>query len=295
MKKISISIPVYNEESNVKRAYNEIKNFFLKKNIIYEIIFTDNNSTDNTSFEIKKICAKDSYVKYIRFNSNIGYDRSLLENYKNTTGDAAISIDCDLQDPIFIIDNLLEKWSLGHDLVYGIRDKRIEKKILTFFRKIFYRLLNFYIDFRLPSDAGDFRLIDKSIINNIKNNYYPDPYTRGLTFFLSKNPVGISYSRQIRTADKSKFGFFNLIKYAIEKLFQNSFFFQRLILTIFLFFLFSSIISIYIGDNNFLKFIYFFLILIVIILLFLLELLTKIYLIKKNPKNIVYVEKVNIK
>ena len=295
MKKISISIPVYNEENNVQRAYNEIKNFFLKKNIIYEIIFTDNNSTDNTSLEIKKICVKDFSVKYIRFNSNIGYDRSLLENYKNTTGDAAISIDCDLQDPILIIDNFIEKWSLGHDLVYGIRDQRIEKKILTFFRKIFYRLLNFYIDFRLPSDAGDFRLVDKSIINKIKNNYYPDPYTRGLTFFLSTNPVGISYSRQIRTAGKSKFGFFNLIKYAIEKLFQNSFFFQRLILTIFLFFLFYSIIIIYIGDNNFLKFIYFFLILIIIILLFLLELITKIYLIKKNPKNIVYVEKINIK
>ena len=186
MKKISISIPVYNEENNVNRAYSEIKKFFLEKKIIYEIIFTDNNSTDNTSLEIKKICAIDSAVKYIRFNSNIGYDRSLLENYKNTSGDAAISIDCDLQDPISVINGLLEKWLLGHDLVYGIRDKRNEKKILTFFRKIFYRLLNFYIDFRLPSDAGDFRLIDKNIINNIKQNYYPDPYTRGLTFFYQK-------------------------------------------------------------------------------------------------------------
>ena len=128
MKKISISIPVYNEENNVKRAYSEIKKFFLEKKIIYEIIFTDNNSTDNTSLEIKKICAIDSAVKYIRFNSNIGYDRSLLENYKNTSGDAAISIDCDLQDPISVINGLLEKWLLGHDLVYGIRDKRNEKK-----------------------------------------------------------------------------------------------------------------------------------------------------------------------
>jgi dolichol-phosphate mannosyltransferase len=294
MKKISISIPVYNEENNINRAYSEIKKFFLEKKIIYEIIFTDNNSTDNTSLEIKKICAIDSAVKYIRFNSNIGYDRSLLENYKNTSGDAAISIDCDLQDPISVINGLLEKWLLGHDLVYGIRDKRNEKKILTFFRKIFYRLLNFYIDFRLPSDAGDFRLIDRNIINNIKQNYYPDPYTRGLTFFLSKNPVGISYSRQKRSADKSKFGFFNLVKYAIQKLFQNSYFFQRLILTIFLLFVIFSLTNLYNHNSNLLEFIYFFLILIVIILLILLELVTKTYLINKNPKNIVYVDRVNI-
>ena len=294
MKKISISIPVFNEENNIQRAYSEIKNFFLEKKIIYEIIFTDNNSIDNTSSEIKKICAIDSAVKYIRFNSNIGYDRSLLENYKNASGDAAISIDCDLQDPIFEINNLLKKWQLGHDLVYGIRDKRNEIKILTLLRKIFYRILNFYIDFRLPSDAVDFRLIDKNIINNIKSNYYPDPYTRGLTFFLSKNPVGISYSRQKRLADKSKFSFFNLIKYAAQKLFQNSYFFQRLILATFLFFVLFVMINFYYANINLLGFICFLLILIVIILLILLELVTKTYLINKNPKNIVYVDRINI-
>ena len=100
MKLLSVCIPVYNEENNVNHAYESIKKLLDEKlvDLDYEIIFADNHSIDKTGSIIENICSKDSKVKYIRYNKNIGYDRSLLQAYINSSGDAVVSIDCDLQD-----------------------------------------------------------------------------------------------------------------------------------------------------------------------------------------------------
>ena len=128
MKKISICIPVLNEEKNITIAYEEITNLFKTEiqNYQYEIVFTDNHSSDETENIIKKICEKDQFVKYLRFKNNVGYDKSIMEGYKISTGEAAVVIDCDLQDPVVIVKKFIEEWEKGYDLVYGIRIKRNE-------------------------------------------------------------------------------------------------------------------------------------------------------------------------
>ena len=135
MQLLSICIPVFNEEKNVQNTYDVIKKILNQKleNLDYEIIFADNHSTDNTNEILEKICAQDSKVKYLRYNRNIGYDRSLLQAYINSSGDAVVSIDCDLQDSPDIIFEFLNKWREGYDLVYGIRKKKIRRWSFYYF------------------------------------------------------------------------------------------------------------------------------------------------------------------
>lgn len=229
MKKISICIPVLNEEKNISIAYDEIKNLFNSEisNYQYEIIFTDNNSSDSTKDIIQNICEKDDHVKYVRFKNNLGYDKSIMEGYKNCTGDAAIVIDCDLQDPVSIIKDFISEWEKGFDLVYGVRKKRNENIFLTFFRKIFYILMNAKSTNHYPLDAGDFRIIDRKIINEFQEDNSLFPYMRGISFALSKNPKGIEYSRDERKRGSSKLGIYNTFTYAINALIEETPIFVR--------------------------------------------------------------------
>jgi dolichol-phosphate mannosyltransferase len=225
---ISICVPVLNEELNIKPFYDEMKNFMHKNNYKnYEIIFSDNYSTDNTEQEIIKICQINKNVKYIKFTHNLGYDRSIYENYLISSGDFAISIDCDLQDDLETINKFIAEWKSGHDMVYGIRYDRKGNYIFTLLTRLYYRIFNFFQFRKLPNDSGDFRLVDKYVISQLRKNKIINPYTRFLTFVFSKNPKGIFYKRDIRKLGYSKFGLFNSLKYGFKMLTLYTNFFPR--------------------------------------------------------------------
>ena len=140
MKTISICVPVFNEEENIQNAYDKITNLFKDKlnKYDYEIIFTDNHSTDKTEEIITNLCQKNNKVKYIRFRTNLEYDKSIIEGYKNSTGDAAIVIDCDLQDPPELFEKFIYQWENGNDVVYGVVNSRKENFIEKLFRVFLY-------------------------------------------------------------------------------------------------------------------------------------------------------------
>lgn len=296
MKKISVCIPVYNEEENILNTYQKIKKLFNQSlsNYEYEIIFTDNSSTDDTEKIITLLCLDDQQVKYIRFKSNLQYDKSVLEGYKNSTGDAAIVIDCDLQDPPELIINFIEKWEQGHDLVYGIAVSRKENFIKKLSRKFFYIMMKNNTDFKYPVNAHGFRLIDKQVVSNLKNINNLFPYVRGLTFSLSKTSIGITYNRTPRLKGRSKLGIYKSFNYAINAFLEETFLFSKIfrrisLLLFSIFFIFSLI-------NLFFKFkiislidnIYFgLLIFITSFLTIILEYVNRIYFqIKKSERSI---------
>ena len=226
-KKISICVPVLNEEKNIKILVNRVNNFFkinLKNKFKYEIIFTDNASTDQTQSEVVRLKKKFKNIKYYRFIKNVGYDLSLLKNYQLSNGDAAISIHCDLQDPIEKIKIFLDNWKRGYDLVYGKIIQRNEGPLLTFLRRSYYYIFNFlcFKNKKLPVNAVDFRLIDKKIISEIKKYNQNYQYARGLTFFLSKKSTYVNYVRKNRRFGKSKFNIKNSIIYAIVSIISNT-------------------------------------------------------------------------
>lgn len=222
MKLISICVPVLNEEENIINCYNELKNFFEKTNYDYEIIFSDNNSSDKSCEIITQLCNQNYKVKLLKYKKNLGYDMSLLLSHEFASGEAIISIDCDLQDPVYILKDFIKFWENGYDLVYGVRHKRKNDKWYNFMAKIYYRIFNFYLDKKIPNDTGDFKLFDRSILNKSLKQKTNKPYLRKLIYSNSKNSIGIKYEREVRTYGYSKYGFLKAFSYGITMILIHS-------------------------------------------------------------------------
>src|SRR3954470_8322348 len=156
--RISLVMPVYNEAANIERAYAEILSVFAALPYELEFVFTDNHSEDDTFAILARLAAADGRIKVLRFNRNYGFQRSLLTAYRHASGDAAVQIDCDLQDPPALILEFVRLWEQGHDVVVGIRRRRREHILLTWGRRAFYAILSTTSEDRITRDAGDFRL-----------------------------------------------------------------------------------------------------------------------------------------
>ena len=208
-KKISLLIPIYNEVENIKNIYESIKLLFLNrlKNYDYEILFLDNASNDGSRDECLKIRKADENTLYLRQSRNFGYQSNILTGYHHCSGDSAICIDADGQDDPELLISLIEKWENGYDVVYGIRQDREENFLLKNTRKVFYRILNYFSDFDIPVDSGDFRLVNRKIIDLIKLTKENSLYLRGLISYFGYKQIGIKYKRKKRNLGKSKFNF----------------------------------------------------------------------------------------
>lgn len=224
MKKISIVVPVYNEEENIQTLYDRVDKIskLLIDTYEFEFIFTDNHSEDNSFFILKQLSEIDPRIKVIRFSRNFGYQRSIITGYSFASGEAAVQLDCDLQDPPELLIEFLILWEQGYQVVYGIRKERKEGWIINTTRKIFYRLIDRISADKLPHDAGDFRLIDRCIIDELKKIRDASPYIRGLIASLGFKQIGISYSREARKAGKSKFNLSHLFQLAIDGIVSHS-------------------------------------------------------------------------
>ena len=228
-KLISIVIPVYNEEDNVDNAYSALCDIFKSiSQYDVEFIFTDNHSEDTTFEKLINISKADKRVRVLRFNRNYGFHRSLMTGYRLAKGDAVVQIDCDLQDPPELIVEYLEHWEQGHNVVVGIRRQREENYFLTKARKIYYAFINRVSDDQITQDAGDFRLVDRSVINKVVGINDNNPYLRGLTSAFAKKEMGIVYDRKKRQYGRSKFPLHRLIKLASHGVFSMTLFPLRL-------------------------------------------------------------------
>ena len=223
-KTISLVIPILNEEGNIERLYETVNSVVapLRERYEFEFVFTDNHSTDRSIEILRNLATRDSQVRVLRFSRNFGFQRSILTGFLNATGDAAIQLDCDLQDPPALIVKFLEEWQNGAHVVYGVRRRRREGGLITFARKAFYRLINFLSEHPIPVDAGDFRLLDRRIIEELRLLDDANPYLRGTVAGLGFRQVGIPYDRDARVAGESKFNFNELQKLAFDGILNHS-------------------------------------------------------------------------
>jgi polyisoprenyl-phosphate glycosyltransferase len=220
MKKIiSVIVPVHNEGANVEMIHGRIVKVFDNELGDYQLqlIFTDNSSTDDTYSRIMRLVDNDFRVKGIRLSRNFGFQANILAGVLNADGDAVVQIDADGEDPPEVLPAMVKKWEEGNHVVYGIRTTRQEAICLTWCRKAFYRLLQAITSVELPVDAGDFRLIDRKIVELIKNRF-PERnlYLRGLIAFTGFRQVGVSYSRQERHSGKSNFTLYRYLSLAMD-------------------------------------------------------------------------------
>lgn len=220
---ISIVIPAYNEEDNVERAYKGVRDVFATlSGYDFEILFCDNASTDDTFARLQALAREDPRVRVVRYARNFGFNRSLLTGYRLAAGDAAIQLDCDLQDPPELFPTFLKMWEQGHDVVVGVRRNRQEGWLLQQARRIFYRLLQRMSDDNIMIDGGDFRLVDRSVLDQLRRIDDADPYPRALTSLLARQQTGVPYDRRVREAGESKYPVRRLFGLAVEGMVAHS-------------------------------------------------------------------------
>ncbi len=217
-------MPVYNEQDNIELLYRAVLAVIdpLSDSYEFELVFTDNHSTDRTPELLTELSQRDRRIRAYRFSRNFGYQRSILTAYLLSEGAAAIQLDCDLQDPPEMIPVFLEHWRAGSDVVYGVRKSRLESARWTVARKVFYWLVDFLSEDPIPRDAGDFRLISRRVIDELRRIGDPKPYLRGTIATLGFKQTGIDYERRARTVGTSKFSFYDNIMLALDGIINQS-------------------------------------------------------------------------
>ena len=224
-KVISIVTPCFNEEGNVTPCYLAIKQLFegpLAK-YDYEHVFCDNASSDNTVLLLKGLAAQDPHVKIIVNARNFGALRSDYNGVLATAGDAVIVfLPADLQDPPEVIPDLVEHWEAGNEIVYGIRAQREEGLLMRTARRFFYRLVRRMADIDVPVDAGEFQLIDRKVVDTLREfeDYYP--YIRGMIASCGFRRVGVPYTWKARERGYSKARYYHLIDQALNAIISLS-------------------------------------------------------------------------
>ena len=221
---ISISIPVLNEADNLLELYTRLNSLSKEMNdrCNLEFIFSDNCSTDTTWTKLTELSSMDRRVKAIRFSKNFGFQRSILANYMHTSGDAVMQIDADLQDPPEMLKIFFDEWRSGYDVIFGIRIDRPENFLFKSFRKFGYWIINIFSEHNIPKNAGDFRLIDRKVLNALFKLKYHNPYLRGAIASLGFKQKGIEYKREVRSAGNSKFKVLDLFRLGLNAIFHHS-------------------------------------------------------------------------
>ena len=219
MKKISVVIPMYYEEEVVEICYGRVISNLkkLSDRYDYEIIFINDGSKDETLEILKKIADNDEKVKIISFSRNFGHQAAVTAGIRKALGDAVIIMDADLQDPPELFEGMIEKWEAGYDVVYGQRKTRKGEsvfKLLT--AKMFYSTLNKLSEIEIPKNTGDFRLVDRKVIDVIVSLPEHNKFLRGLFSWVGFNQYAYEYDRANRLAGKTKYPLKKMFKLATD-------------------------------------------------------------------------------
>lgn len=245
--KISIVIPVYNEEGNIYVLVEKLNNVFDKlPGIEHEIIFVDDGSTDETLPVLMSLCSSNTHIYYISFSKNFGKDNALISGFKCASGDAVITIDADLQHPPELIPEFIKWWQQGFDIVYAYRkNKNIHAGLFTRIRsKLFYKVINAFSDVQMENGISDFNLIDKKVIDVINKLPEDKPFLRGIIKWVGFKQKAVEYEPNERHSGDTKYGLKSLMKLAFQGL--TSFSTKPLTFAIWLGFFYSATSLLYI-------------------------------------------------
>jgi dolichol-phosphate mannosyltransferase len=214
---LSVVVPLLNEEEVLEETYDSLKKHLDALRIDYEIIFVDDGSTDGSRALLAARSMSDPTVRVLALSRNFGHEMATTAGLRHARGQAAIVIDADLQDPPDLIGTFLERWREGYHVVYGVRSKRrgesALKKLTSF---LFYRLMGAIADVPLPADTGDFRLLDRRVLD-VYSRFDEDPrFFRGLIGWIGFRQIGVPFVRRPRAAGRTKYRYDRLLRLAFD-------------------------------------------------------------------------------
>jgi dolichol-phosphate mannosyltransferase len=206
---LSIVVPAYNEQDNVRRLYRRLTGVLDRLELEWELIFSVDPCTDRTEDLILDLCREDPHVKMLRFSRRFGQPMATIAGLRASRGDAVVVVDCDLQDPPELIPQLVERWLAGYDVVYAQRRSRagetIPKRIVA---AIGYRVIRRIADVDIPPNTGDFRLMSRRVVDNVVSLKESHGFLRGLVGLVGFRQTNVRYDRDPRAAGASKYNRF---------------------------------------------------------------------------------------
>jgi polyisoprenyl-phosphate glycosyltransferase len=214
MQTISVIVPCYNEELVLPQLFTRLEAAAKGWGMDYEIVCVDDGSSDGTWELLKRQHQANARWKCLAFARNFGHQVAISAGLFNCTGDAAIIVDADLQDPPEELARLIQKWREGYEVVYGVRQNRKEGLVKRFCYWAFYRLMAKLVQFELPLDSGDFCLLDRCAVVTLNAMPERNRFVRGMRAWAGFRQVGLPYERQSRAAGSPKYSVRKLFKLA---------------------------------------------------------------------------------
>jgi polyisoprenyl-phosphate glycosyltransferase len=215
---LSVVVPVFNEEESIPLFYDRMtKVLSTMDGFEYEIVFIDDGSHDSSFEQLSRLSARDPRVGVLRFSRNFGHQIAITAGLDEVRGDCVVVIDSDLQDPPEVVPEMVDQWRNGFDVVYGVRSERqgeTAMKLMT--ASLFYRMLGRLTNLQIPANVGDFRLMSRRVVDQLKLLREKDRFVRGLVSWVGFRQTGVTYSREARRAGVTKYPLAKMMKFAFD-------------------------------------------------------------------------------
>jgi dolichol-phosphate mannosyltransferase len=221
----SIIIPVYNEKDCLQEMYRRVSEVMSSTGKTWEMVIIDDGSRDGSTEQIRDLGKLDKRVKPVIFARNFGHQIAVTAGLDYSQGNAVVIIDADLQDPPEVILDLIARWREGYEVVYAIRAEREgESWFKTFTASFFYRLIQKITDVNIPLDTGDFRLMDRKVVNVLNSMHERHRFLRGMSAWVGFKSIGVKYKRAARFAGETKYPLKKMLLLALNAITGFSYF-----------------------------------------------------------------------
>jgi polyisoprenyl-phosphate glycosyltransferase len=221
----SIVVPVYNEHESLPELYRRVCETMEETHELWELILVDDGSRDGSTEIIRNLARQDQRVQPVIFARNFGHQIAITAGLDYSQGAAVVLMDADLQDPPEVILEMIVKWREGYQVAYAVRAEREGE---TWFKKttasLFYRIIYKITDVKIPLDAGDFRLMDRKVVDVLKKMHEKHRFPRGMVAWVGFRQVGVPYRRAARFAGETKYPFRKMFKLALDAITGFSYF-----------------------------------------------------------------------
>ena len=221
----SIIAPIYNELENLPELYRRVSEVMDSTGEPWELILVDDGSTDGSTEAIRGLAKNDKCIRPVIFARNFGHQIAITAGWDYSRGDAVVIIDADLQDPPEVILEMAKKWKEGYEVVYAVRTEREGESLFKLWTaSLFYRLIYRITDVKIPLDTGDFRLMDRKVVNVLKQMRERHRFPRGMSAWVGFKQVGVEYKRAARKAGETKYPFRKMFRLALNAITSFSYF-----------------------------------------------------------------------